>query len=340
MDAKQGEPDFFKAVQVIVSLVLISLFVVTTSGGYFIYLQDTHTEAKTASLVFASSEPRATNLWQPPDSSLIPGSPEGDLILYGKALIQHTARYLGPEGTVRRISNGLNCQNCHLKAGTKPFANNFAAVSANYPRYRSRSGALESIEKRINDCLERSLNGSILESNSLEMRAMMAWFKWLGQSVPQDSVPPGTKIPTLKFLDRAANPAEGKKVYEKHCLVCHGENGRGFKHPDSVEWIYPPLAGSNSYNTAAGMFRVSTFAAYVKNNMPFGTTHNKPVLSDEEAWDVAAYVNSLPRPVRTFSEDWPDLSTKPFDHPFGPYADSFSETQHKYGPFGAIAKKN
>jgi thiosulfate dehydrogenase len=84
----------------------------------------------------------------------------------------------------------------------------------------------------------------------------------------------------------------------------------------------------NSYNTAAGIFR----------NMPFGATYENPVLTDEEAWDVAAYINSLPRPVRMFPEDWPDIRTKPFDHPFGPYADPFSERQHKYGPFSAIVK--
>lgn len=30
------------------------------------------------------------------------------------------------------------------------------------------------------------------------------------------------------------------------------------------------------------------------------------------------------------------ISKKPIDHPFGPYADSFSEQQHKLGPFGPI----
>jgi thiosulfate dehydrogenase len=34
--------------------------------------------------------------------------------------------------------------------------------------------------------------------------------------------------------------------------------------------------------------------------------------------------------------DWPDVSKKPFDHPFGPFSDPFSEAQHKFGPFGPI----
>ena len=67
--------------------------------------------------------------------------------------------------------------------------------------------------------------------------------------------------------------------------------------------------------------------------MPWGASHHNTQLSDEEAWDVAAFVNSQPRPVKIFKEDWPNIAGKPFDHPFGPYADGFSEEQHKFGPF-------
>ena len=77
--------------------------------------------------------------------------------------------------------------------------------------------------------------------------------------------------------------------------------------------------------------------------MPFDKASFKsPDLTDEEAWDVAAFVNSQPRPSKIFKEDWPDISKKPFDHPFGPFADGFTEAQHKYGPFKPIieAQKN
>jgi len=30
---------------------------------------------------------------------------------------------------------------------------------------------------------------------------------------------------------------------------------------------------------------------------------------------------------------------KPFDHPFGPFADGFTEKEHKYGPFKPIKEK-
>jgi thiosulfate dehydrogenase len=51
----------------------------------------------------------------------------------------------------------------------------------------------------------------------------------------------------------------------------------------------------------------------------------------------------MPRPTKPKgkTQDWPDISKKPMDHPFGPYADSFSEERHKYGPYQEIlaAKK-
>ena len=71
--------------------------------------------------------------------------------------------------------------------------------------------------------------------------------------------------------------------------------------------------------------------------MPFGQVdHRNPLLSDEEAWDVAAYVNAKPRPSKDLSNDWPNISKKPVDHPFGPYSDGFTEEEHKYGPFKPI----
>jgi thiosulfate dehydrogenase len=109
-------------------------------------------------------------------------------------------------------------------------------------------------------------------------------------------------------------------------------------NPDGMAYQYPPLWGDHSYNDAAGLYRLSNFAKYVKYNMPLGADHRHPQLSDEEAWDLAAYVNSQPRPHKSTPSDWPDVSKKPIDHPFGPYADAFSEQQHKYGPFKEMKK--
>lgn len=113
-------------------------------------------------------------------------------------------------------------------------------------------------------------------------------------------------------------------------------------NPENNGYSYPPLWGMHSYNTGAGLYRLSNFAGFVQSNMPFNEVSHSNQLTHEEAWDLAAFVNSQPRPVFTESHDWPDLAKKPFDHPFGPYADSFSEQQHKYGPYQPIlqAKKH
>ncbi|HEY1054883.1 MAG TPA: c-type cytochrome, partial [Emticicia sp.] len=257
-------------------------------------------------------------------------------ILYGRNLIAHTAQYLGPNGSVRQISNGMNCQNCHLQAGTQPWGNNYFAVYSTYPRFRARSGSKESIVKRVNDCLERSLNGKALDSTSYEMQSIKSYIKWLGTDVPKKVSPKGTGIFKVKYLARAADPEKGRLVYEKNCQSCHQSGGQGILAADGKTYTYPPLWGEHSYNSGAGLFRLSMFAGYVKYNMPLGTTYEKPKLSDEEAWDVAAFVNSMPRPAKDLSADWPDIAKKPIDHPFGPYSDSFSEQQHKYGPFKPI----
>jgi thiosulfate dehydrogenase len=70
----------------------------------------------------------------------------------------HTAKYLGPNGSVKKISNGMNCSNCHLDAGTKAWGNNYGSVFSQYPKNERPKGKWKDFIKRINDCLERSLN--------------------------------------------------------------------------------------------------------------------------------------------------------------------------------------
>jgi thiosulfate dehydrogenase len=265
---------------------------------------------------------------------------ERELVIYGEDIIVNTARYFGPHGSVAAITNGMNCQNCHLNAGKKTWGNNYSAVYSTYPKFRDRSGSMESIYKRVGDCFERSLNGTAPDSNSREYQAIYAYIKWLGKDVKKGERPVGSGISKLNYIDRAADPVKGKAVYTAQCQSCHGANGEGQLSLNGVSYEYPPLWGEHSYNDGAGLFRLSNFAGYVKSNMPFKqATHDNPKLTTEEAWDVAAFVNSQPRPKKDLSKDWPDISKKPFDHPFGPYADEFSESQHKYGPYKPIIAK-
>jgi thiosulfate dehydrogenase len=132
-------------------------------------------------------------------------------------------------------------------------------------------------------------------------------------------------------------------VYATHCARCHQPDGSGVITGDSGSYVYPPLWGENSFAVNAGMYRLSRLAGFIKNNMPFDSAKLGYRLSDEAAWDLSAFIVSQKHPVRDMSRDWPDISKKPPDHPFGPYADSFSQRQHQFGPFAPIVsyyKKN
>jgi len=276
------------------------------------------------------------NAWKAPDSSTIPKGKTGDMIRYGKELLTHTSKYFGPKGSITQLSNGMNCQNCHLEGGSRLFANNYSGVLANYPKMSYRSGKVQPLSGRISDCFSRSLAGGVPDTNGREVRAMMAYINWIGQGVKKGKKLFGSATEKLTFLKAPADPEKGKAVFVSKCKVCHGANGEGLLAADQLTYTYPPLWGDHSYNNGAGMYRIGNLAGFVKNNMPFGATYKSPQLTDKEAWDVAAFINSQPRPRYDQRNDWKDLKNKPVDFPFGPYADNFSEKQHKYGPFGLM----
>jgi thiosulfate dehydrogenase len=88
------------------------------------------------------------------------------------------------------------------------------------------------------------------------------------------------------------------------------------------------------------MSRLLTAAAYAMHNMPIGTAFDAPLLTDEDAYDVGAYVISQKRPEMAGLEmDFPARLEKPIDTPYGPFSDGFSLEQHKFGPFGPIRAK-
>ena len=344
---------FIKLISLVVALLGLSMALVLALG-FVLFLsfsgvqlpslaegpQDVPVEAVETPVVKALVDP--ASVWKAADWSVMDQEPNAEELNYGKELVANTSEYLGPKGKVKAISNGMNCQNCHLQAGTAPFGNNYGAVAATYPKFRARSGTEEDIQKRINDCFERSLNGKPLARDSKEMKAMVAYINWVGKEVPKGEIPIGSGLYEVPLLDRAADPIKGKLVYEKQCATCHQTDGKGQAKPDGTGYVYPPLWGEASYNHGAGLYRLSRFAGYVKANMPLGATFEQPILSDEESWDLAAYVNSMERPTKDLSQDWPDISKKPMDHPFGPFTDGFSEEQHKFGPFKPIkaAKSN
>jgi thiosulfate dehydrogenase len=278
--------------------------------------------------------------WSPPDLAAVGDDPLGRLVKYGHALVSDTANEIGPtvvDPSKRFSGNNLACKNCHLQAGTQPYAMPLTGIWGQFPQYRGREGAVDTLEDRINGCLERSMNGRPLPLGSPEMKAFVAYMRWLSTGIPDGAPLIGAGTMRIKEPARAANPGRGAAIYADVCSVCHGADGSGQRAANGAGYQFPPLWGPDSYNNGAGMNRVLTAAAYAKHNMPFGTTFGSPVLTDDDAYDVAAYIASQNRPEkRDLDKDFPIRLQKPVDTAYGPYADGFSAEQHKFGPFEPI----
>jgi thiosulfate dehydrogenase len=232
---------------------------------------------------------------QAPDASTIPATVEGEKIRRGKYLLEHTVEEL-PEN----VGNGLHCTSCHLEAGTKANAAPWIGVRARYPKYRARSGTWVTLEKRINDCFERSMNGKALATEDAAMGAMVAYMDWLSAAYEPGTKVEGQGIPRL-VLDRQPDLKRGEMLYAQKCSACHGVSGEGLS-PNGA-YAFPALWGEHSYNIGAGMARLYTAAGFIKHNMPLGAGGT---LSDDEAFDIAGYFAFQPRPdFPGKAKDWP-----------------------------------
>jgi len=288
-------------------------------------------------------QPLETASWKPKDIDKdLPNSQHGRLIKYGYYLVSESPKWMGPQvknAEMRFAGNNLACKNCHLDVGTRAGSASWVGVTHRFPQFRGRENKIGTIEDRINGCMERSMNGKKLPEDSKQMKAIVAYMEWLSEDVPEEREKEFKGFPKLKIPAVAADPVLGQAIYVKECQVCHGDKGQGVWLSDSTKgYQYPPLWGNDSYNDGAGMNRVLTAAQFIKGNMPWGqATWDNPKLSDEEAYHVAAYINSFPRPEKANKEaDFPDRKLKPVSTPYGPWADDFPPEQHKYGPFQPI----
>jgi thiosulfate dehydrogenase len=291
----------------------------------------------------ALAEDPASVSWTAPEPDRLADDAWGRTVRLGRDLIAHTYTHVGPEvaDPARRYAgNNLACQNCHLGAGTQPFGDPLVASFANYPNYRPRSGAVGTIEERIQGCMVRSMNGRKLPPDGPEMVAMVAYLKFLAGGRPVGEPLPGQGPGRMPELDRAADPERGRTVYAQVCAACHGANGEGQRAGavgDTKGYTVPPLWGADSFNDGAGMNRLIEAANFIHNNMPAGTNWQHPVVSVPDAWDAAAFVQGQPRPhMAGLERDYPNRLEKPVDAPYGPYGDSFPEAQHRVGPFAPI----
>jgi thiosulfate dehydrogenase len=222
--------------------------------------------------------------------SLIPTGPYGDAVRRGRALVTATR-----DSLPGHVGNKLRCTSCHLDAGRRE-SGTWLGVFARYPQYRARSGMVETIEYRVNDCFRRSMNGTALDPAGPDMRDIVTYLAFLSRGV--DVAPPGggPNARLQKWVSFTADTSAGALVFAASCAKCHGSAGEGTAGA-------PPLWGPESYNIGAGMSRVRTAAEFISRNMPFDTPGT---LSDSQAFNVAAYVNAHPRPdFRGKESDWP-----------------------------------
>ncbi len=226
----------------------------------------------------------------PPAESTIPKNEFGEMVLMGKNIFVNTQQY-----AKAFVGNGLNCTNCHLDNGRKADSAPLWAAYVLYPAYRKKTGQVDTIQSRIQGCFRYSMDGKPPALDSKEMTALVTYHYWLASGAPT-----GVKLPGQGFvkvpMPQKPDLSRGAEVYINNCAICHGENGQGTLAQGtggSGKYAFPPLWGKDSFNWGAGMHRVDTAAGFIKANMPYG---RGGTLSDQEAWDVALFMNSHERP--------------------------------------------
>jgi thiosulfate dehydrogenase len=211
-----------------------------------------------------------------------PPGPEGAILKRARALLDNTPALLP-----KNVGASLTCSSCHVAGGTQTKAFPFMGIYAKFPQYNTRAKRFITVQDRIEECFLYSMNGKVLDYTSPDMIAITAYIAFLSRGAVVGRGFPDVKMPTVTAIS-SPNPVHGAAVYAANCSACHGANGAG------IPGAFPALWGPKSFNTGAGMHRVTTLASFVHNNMP--PNGAKP-LSPEESLDVAAFVMSKPRPL-------------------------------------------
>ena len=96
-----------------------------------------------------------------------------------------------------------------------------------FPTFIGRENEVRTLEERINGCMERSMNGRPLPEGGPEMKAMLAYIRYISEGVPVGKSALGRGIPALPLPDNASDPQHGAKVYQTQCATCHQPDGQG-----------------------------------------------------------------------------------------------------------------
>jgi thiosulfate dehydrogenase len=231
-----------------------------------------------------STEPDKLSFTPPPESA-IPDNEFGAVVRQGREIFLHTRQNAGAY-----VGNGLSCGNCHLDAGRLADSAPLWGAYGLYPQYRAKNKRVNTYIERLQGCFLYSMNGKAPPADSKVLIALDAYSYWMATGAPI-----GAKLEGAGYLifkpQQPADYARGQQVFNAKCAICHGNDGQG--QQVAGEYIFPPLWGNDSYNWGAGMHQLDKAAGFIKANMPLGLGNS---LSDQEAWDVAMFINAHERP--------------------------------------------
>ena len=234
----------------------------------------------------AGHEQPAQAGFTPPPESSIPGGEYGKVIRLGEQIFTNTGQF-----AARYVGNDLSCANCHLDAGRKPDSAPLWASFIHYPAYRSKTGQVDTLASRIQGCFQYSMNGKAPAQDDEVMTALQTYAFWLAKGAPVGTPVAGSGYPKLKKAAEAPDYARGERVYTQNCALCHGPDGQGQRTGERQ--VFPPLWGARSFNWGAGMHQLGNAAGFIQANMPLGKGGS---LTEQEAWDVAMFMDSHERP--------------------------------------------
>ena len=231
-------------------------------------------------------KPQSPDAFVPPPESAIPAGPFGELVRLGQSIFEDT-----PKHAPQYAGNALSCRNCHLDRGRDVSSAPMWAAYVHYPEYRKKDGVVNTIQMRVQGCFRYSQNGVVPEADSKELTALVVYFYWMSGGLPVGVKPKAAGYPKLDAPEATPSPERGARIFASTCALCHGDNGLG--RSSAGQQVFPPLWGPQSFNWGAGMHQLDRAAGFIKTSMPYGAGGT---LTDQDAWDVAAYVNSRPRP--------------------------------------------
>lgn len=231
---------------------------------------------------------KAVALFLPPTEQDMPKNEFGQIVKLGRDIFDNTGQYasafVGP--------TNLRCSSCHLDAGRLAHSAPLWAAYVSYPAYRSKNKHVNAFPERMQGCFKYSMNGKAPPLGDPVLVALESYAYWLASGAPIDSKIAGRGYPPVPKPALAASYGRGQQVFEQHCALCHGADGAGQLDARGRP-NFPALWGAKSFNWGAGMGSIKHAAGFIKANMPLGLGGT---LSDQQAWDVATFMDSQERP--------------------------------------------